>query len=80
MFGDMFLFDFLVGRATKPRLLGYMLPNINIFENEYWYFSYNFKIVALKLFELTDLISPKNINLLQFRMALGSVVMSTFSN
>ena len=55
----------------KPRLSGHMLPNINTFENECWYFSENLKIVALNLLELTQLTSPKNINLLKFRMALG---------
>ena len=42
--------------ATKPRLSGNMLPNINTCEN-WWYFSENLRIVALKLLELTQFAS-----------------------
>ena len=48
-----------------------MLPNIDTFENECWYFSENLKIVALKLLELTQLISPKTSIYFVFRIALG---------
>ena len=74
------LFDLLIGTATKPRLSGYMLPNINTFENECWYFSENLKIVALKLLELTQLTSPKTSIYFNFVSRWGSVVMSTFLN
>ena len=61
------LFDLLIGTATKPRLSGYMLPNINTFENGCWYFSENLRIVALKLLELTQLTSPNlSINLISY--------------
>ena len=53
------LFDLLIYTATKRRLSVYMLPNINTFENECWYFLENLRIVALKLLELTQLTSPK---------------------
>ena len=47
------LFDLVTGTATKPRLSGNMLQNINTCENRWSNFSENFKIVALKLHELT---------------------------
>ena len=69
-----------LGKATKPRLSGYMLPNINTFENEYWYISENLRIVALKLLELTQLTSPKISIYFNFVRRCGSVVMSIFLN
>ena len=72
------LFNLLTSTATKPRLSGYMLPNINIFENECWYFSENLKIVALKLLELTQLTSPKISIYFNSIWHWGSIVMSTF--
>ena len=51
------LFDPLIGTATKPRLSGNMLPNINTCENWCWYISENLRILALKLLELTQFAS-----------------------
>ena len=74
------MFDLLIGTATKLRLSGYMLRNINTFEIESWHFSENLKIVALKLLELTPLTSPKISIYFNFVWRCGSVVMSTFLN
>ena len=45
--------------AIKLRLSENMLPNINIWENWYCYFSENLRIVALKWLELTQFALPK---------------------
>ena len=49
---------FWSAQPAKPRLSGNMLPNISTCENGCWYFSENFRIVALKLLEFTQLASP----------------------
>ena len=49
-------------------------------ENESWYFSENFRIVALKLLELTQLTSLKISIYFNFVWRWGSVMMWTFLN
>ena len=46
------MFDLLIGTATKRRLSGNILPNINTCENWCQYFSENLRIESLKLLEL----------------------------
>ena len=52
------LFYLVTGIASKPRLSGNMLPNINTIENVWSNFPENLRIVALKLLELTRYLSP----------------------
>ena len=52
------MYDQLVtGIATKPRLAGNILPNIKTSENGRSNFTENFRMVALKLLELTRFLS-----------------------
>ena len=49
----------VTGIATKQRLSGNKFTNIKTCENGRSNFSENMRIVALKLFELTQYLSPK---------------------
>ena len=67
----------VTGIATKPSLSGNMFPNIKTFENRRSNFSGNLRTVALKLLELTRILSPNLSNysyLLKFCTVWGSFV------
>ena len=65
------LFDLVTGTATKRRLSGNMLPNINTCENGCTNFSASLRLVTTKLIDLTQFVNP--IELTQAEMKLYSL-------
>ena len=74
------LFDLVTCTATKPRLSGDILPNINTCKNGWSHFSESLRIVASKLLELTRFTSPNQSIYFIFFRSWGSVMMFTYFN